>query len=396
MVYDVAILGGGASGMAAAVSLAKKGFTVAIMEAKPRIGQKILVTGNGRCNLTNLAISRANYHSENLDGVDKIITKYGCKEVMEFFASIGLLTRSKNGLVYPLSNKASSVLDVLRNALAKYKVNIITNFDISSVDKQGGKYGEQFFIKGMQSAAVQAKKLIIATGLKAHEGSDIGLVILEKLGHRVKKPYPALVQRKSDDSFINGLKGIKFMGEIRIFRGQELLRAEQGEILFTDYGISGIAVMQVSYLFSLYDDLRAELDFLPHMSYNEAKERLEYIEGFYKDSSVAAEEYLTGLVDKKLGMRILKYSGAGNSDLLNNLKARPIKITGHNGFKNAQVCGGGAFLDDFDSETLESKHLKGLYAIGEILDAVGDCGGYNLHWAWATALYAADVLEEVL
>lgn len=396
MIYDVAILGGGASGMVAAINLARKGFSVVIMEARPRIGQKILVTGNGRCNLTNLNISIDNYHSENLDVVEGVITKYGTAEVMEFFNGIGLLTRSKDDLVYPLSNKGASVLDSLRNALAKYKVNIHTNFDIKSIDKHGGQYGEQYFIRGSQGASLQAKKLIIATGLKAHDGLDTGLRILEKLGHSIKKPYPALVSLKSDDPFITGLKGVKFIGEIRVLRGFEVLRAERGEILFTDYGISGIAVMQLSYLFSLYDELRVELDFLPHMDFYEAKRTLEYIEDFYKNSSVTADDYLAGLIDKKLGTRILRYSGAKGLDLINNLKARPIKISGHNGFRNAQVCGGGAILSGFDPETLESRHLKGLYVIGEVLDAVGDCGGYNLHWAWATALYATDALGESL
>lgn len=382
--------------MAAAINLGKKGFKVVIMEAKPRIGQKILVTGNGRCNLTNLEISCDNYHSENLEMVEPVIAKYGTKEVREFFDSIGLLTRSKDGLIYPLSNKASSVLDVLRNALSKYKVNILTNFDIKSIDKHGGQYGEQYFIKGSHPSSLQARKLIIATGLKAHDGSDTGLRILEKLGHSIKPPYPALVQLKSDDPFISGLKGVKFIGEIRVLKGFEVLKAERGEILFTDYGISGIAVMQLSYLFSLYDELRVELDFLPHLDFYEAKRILEYIDDFYKDSPVTAEEYLAGLIDKKLGTRILRYSGAKGLDLINSLKARPIKISGHNGFRNAQVCGGGAVLSDFDPKTLESRKLSGLYVTGEILDVTGDCGGYNLHWAWASALYAADALGEVL
>jgi len=389
MVYDIVILGGGASGMVAAVKLAEKGFNVGLLEQKPRIGQKILLTGNGRCNLTNLKISPCNYHSDNLGIVDEVITKFGSAEVLNFFSSIGLLTREKDGLVYPMSNKASSVLDCLRNALSKYGVSIITDFSLKFADKQDDK----FVIKSIDDDITQAKKLIIATGSAAFQGTSKGLDILREFGHSIKELYPALVQLRSEDAFLKGLKGVKFNGEIRVRQGNDLLRREKGEMLFTDYGISGIAVMQVSYLFSLYDKLSLELDFLPHMNLSEVAEMLKNNKKFYQGSSVTAEDYLTGIVDRKLGIRLLKHGG--EKSLARNLKALPIKISGHNGFKSAQVCGGGASLDDFCKETLESLHVKGLYAIGEVLDAVGDCGGYNLHWAWASALYASEALGRV-
>ena len=385
MIYDIAIIGGGASGMAAAVSLAEKGLSVAIAEAKPRIGQKILVTGSGRCNLTNLNITSANYRSENPEVAEKIIARYGADEVRAFFSCIGLVTRSKDNLIYPLSNKAASVVDCLRFALSKYRVSIFTGFDAADVELGGGLYR----IKSREGGLIQARKVIIAAGGKAFNGTDTGLIILKKFGHSIKKTYPALVALTSEDAFLKGLKGVKFIGEIRVRRGSELLRTERGEILFTDYGISGIAVMQVSYLFSLYDDLVLELDFLPDMSLSEAEKTLEHMADFYSASSVTAEEYLSGIVDKKLGVRILKYSKGGS--LADNLKSMPLKISGTKGFKNAQVCGGGALLSGFNPNTLESRHAEGLYAIGEVLDAVGDCGGYNLHWAWATALYATNV-----
>lgn len=388
MIYDVAILGGGASGIAAAVSLAKKGINVVILEAKPRLGQKILVTGNGRCNLTNLDIGCENYHSENPEIVEMIITRYGCEQVRAFFSSIGLLTRNRGGLVYPLSNKAASVLDCLRNALAKYEVAVITGFDIKSADKQNGNY----IVKDCKNSFVQAKKLVVATGSRAYNGTDTGLSILKKFGHCIKKPYPALVQLKSVDPFIKGLKGTKFIGEIKVYKDNKLIRGERGEILFTDYGISGIAVMQVSYLFSLYDNLSLELDFMPDMDLSEVKETLKNIKTFYSDSSVTEEEYLSGLIDKKLGTRVLKYSNS--STLAKSLKAMQIKISEPGGLKNAQVCGGGAVLSGFSQDTLESNHTKGLYAIGETLDAAGDCGGYNLHWAWATALHVSKAIGE--
>jgi len=384
MVREITIIGGGASGLVAAINLAQKGHNVTILESKPRIGQKILVAGNGRCNLTNLSITRENYHSNNLDAVERIVTRYGCAKVLDFFKSIGLFTRSKGDLVYPLSNKASSVLDLLRAALAKYNARIITDFEVDGVEKNSNGY----IIKSNRDEQIKTDKLIVATGSKAYNGTDIGIKILKQFGHRINKIYPALVQLRSNDQFIKGLKGVKFDGEVRVYRGGDILRAERGEILFTDYGISGIAIMQVSYLFSMYDDCRLELDFLPDMSLEEVKNNLAYMADYYQDTSTKPEEYLTGLLDKKLGMRIIKHSD------LENLKTMPIQISGHNGYKNAQVCGGGAALEDFHINNLESHHSKGLYAIGEVLDAIGDCGGYNLHWAFACGLCVGREINE--
>jgi len=391
MFSDITILGGGASGLTTAINLAQKGYKTTILELKPRIGQKILVTGNGRCNLTNLNIKRENYHSNNLDAVQNIISHYDSTNVLDFFKSIGLFTRNKDNLVYPLSNKASSVVDLLRATLAKLNVTIITDFDIKDVTRQADGYN----ITSVNGEIIQSLRVIIATGLKAYDGTDIGLKILRSFGHNIIKPYPALVQLKSDDAFLKGLKGVKFIGEIKVRQGDNILRSERGEILITEYGLSGIAVMQLSYLFSLYDDCVLELDFLPDMSIEEVEKNLEYLEKFYKDS-LSLAEYLTGLVDKKLGMRIAKHSNTANPKrLAKNLKSMPINITGHNGFKNAQVCGGGASFNNFNTDTLESRHAKGLYAIGEILDVIGDCGGYNLHWAFASALCVSDAFERI-
>ena len=365
MTYDIAIVGAGASGLVAAIRLAQKGFKVVVIEQKPRIGQKILVTGNGRCNLTNLDIKPSNYHSQTPEIVNQIISKYDSGYVIDFFASIGLLTKNKDNLVYPLSNKASSVLDCLINAVSKYKIDVFTDFSINDIAQIEQK--------------VKAKKLIIATGQ-----AECGLNILKNLGHRIKKPYPALVQLRSDDLFIKGLKGVKVNCKIKAVQSNtnKILREEKGEMLFTDYGISGIAVMQLSYLFSLYDNLHIEVDFIPDVPYKELEKVLE----------LNIELNLTGIVDKKLGTRILKYSQNSHKKIVQNLKSCIIKISGHNGIKNAQVCGGGALLNEFNTNSLESIHAGNVYAVGEVLDAVGDCGGYNLHWAWATAMLVGDSL----
>ena len=389
MTHNITILGGGASGLTAAINLAQKGHKVHILESKPRIGQKILVTGNGRCNLTNLDIQCSHYHSDTPHIVQHMIDRCNTTEVLAFFKSIGLFTRSKDNLVYPLSNKASSVVDLLRAALAKYHVEIITDFEIRDVVK----HSDGYHIKSTQGHSIKTANLMIATGLKSYDGTDIGIHILKKFGHSIKKIYPALVQLKSNDAFLKGLKGVKFIGEIRVRRGGDILRAERGEILITDYGLSGIAVMQLSYLFSLHDNCTLELDFLPDMHFDELKKKLKYLHDFYKDTTTMPGEYLTGLVDKKLGMRIAKHS-TNLEDLARNLKSMSMTISGHNGFKNAQVCGGGAALDDFDKNTLQSRYAKGLYAIGEVLDVAGDCGGYNLHWAFASALCVSEAFHD--
>ena len=398
MVFDVAVLGGGASGLVCAIECAKTGLKVAVIEKGPVMGKKILVTGNGRCNMTNIDMGRGHYYGADNSAISHIIDRYDVKAVVAFFNSIGLYTKEKDGLIYPNSNKAASVTEVLRNAIIKYNVSEISDFEIKAVEKTDGK----FKILSADGKNVQAGKIVVATGLKAYDGTDIGLKILKKFGHGCCEIYPALVQLKTDSPFIKGLKGVKFNGGIKAVSKGKVMAEESGEILFTEYGLSGIAVMQLSKLYSIYGDLSISMDFLPHLDEGELIDILEKLRNFYMDTNMSAEEFLGGLVDKKLGQRIIKFSGVENlgtkinalSDkqirrIASCLKNVTVGITGHNGFKNAQVCGGGALMADFDIDTLESVYQKGLYAAGEVLDAVGDCGGYNLHWAWVTGLHVA-------
>ena len=401
MVFDVAVLGGGASGLVCAVECARRGLSTAVIDKNQIMGKKILVTGNGRCNLTNAAISPENYHGLDALKIFDIVEKYSAEDVTDFFKTIGLYTRARDGLIYPVGNKAASVTEALRNALVKYNVVQICDFDIKTLEKTG----ENFSVIPQSGKIVQAKNIVIATGLKAYDGSSIGLELLKKFGHDYNKIYPALVQLKTDSAFIKGLKGVKFNGQISAVSKGNVIAQENGEILFTEYGLSGIAVMQLSRLYSTCDELSISMDFMPDSQEDEVVEILHDLQRYFADTRISAEELLGGLVDKKLGHRILKFSGIDNLSveinkledkqlkrIAQSLKNTSVKITGHNGFKNAQVCGGGACLSEFNTDSLESVHEKGLYAIGEVLDCIGDCGGYNLHWAWITGIHAAKAI----
>jgi len=401
MGFDVAVLGGGASGLVCAIECAKAGLNVAIAERNHGLGKKILVTGNGRCNLTNTDIGPEHYYGSDKLMISKLLDLYSAEDVIRFFNGIGLYTRERDRLIYPNSNKAASVAEALRNGLVKYNVSVVSDFEIKDVKKENGK----FRISARDGKSLQAENIVVATGLEAYDGTDIGIGILKKFGHKCFEIYPALVQLKTDSAFIKGLKGVKFNGKISALSKGKVIGEEVGEILFTEYGLSGIAVMQLSRLYSEYDDLSILMDFLPHLTEEEVAKILTDIQDFYKDAEIAAEEFLGGLVDKKLGHRILKFSGIDNLSeniraiegkqilkIASAFKSTQVKITGHNGFKNAQVCGGGADLAGFDIETLESVYEKGLYAAGEVLDVIGDCGGYNLHWAWITGIHAAKAI----
>lgn len=395
----IVIIGGGAAGLTSAIAAAEvsKNNKVTILERKDRVGKKILATGNGKCNLSNINISKNNYYGNHIEFVENILNKYTAEDIINFFESIGVMCRVEDGRVYPYSNNASSVLTCLRNKLKALNVEEITDFDVESI-----KHDKNCFkIVAKNGETITASKIIITTGGCASEnlGSNgSGFKLLEGLGHNCTKLTPALVQLKTDGD-LKSIKGVKFEGAARVINGDKVLEEKHGEILFTDYGLSGICIMELSRFTRDYNNLNIELDFFPKHTESEIENillnRLKYL------NEVDISEFFVGMLNKNLGQVVLKKSGIEKMSLkasslthkqikevIKNLKNFKLKIIGTNGFKNAQVTAGGVLTKEFDSNTLESKINKNIYAAGEVLDVFGDCGGYNLHFAWATGLMA--------
>ena len=402
----VAIIGAGASGLACAVSLIKKvkennlPLSVTVFEAIDKAGKKILATGNGRCNLMNK--NEGDYYFCRDGFVRFALNKYNVKSNLDFFASLGLYTRSdEEGRIYPLSNQASGVLDALRLACEGYGVKLVTDYTVNIVKKENGKF--------IINNDLCFDKLVLACGGKAAVKKFNGYELLDQLGHNVTKVYPSLTKLEVRDSkLVKPLKGIRQKGVFTLYEGNKKIATEKGELLFTDYGISGIAVMQLSaFAVRCKGDIKINADFVNELTYEEL---VLAIERFARNSpGLINENLLSGLVSKRLGWSVLKASGIsldGYSGLLtkkeikmisSRLKSFEFIISGYKGFEEAQVTAGGADTALFKSKTMESVKVKGLYCIGELLDVDGLCGGYNLHWAWSSGRLCADsIINEQL
>ncbi|MBQ7875948.1 MAG: aminoacetone oxidase family FAD-binding enzyme [Clostridia bacterium] len=392
--YNILIIGGGAAGLAAAVSARKQNnnITIGVVEKNDRVAKKIHATGNGRCNFTNMDI-KSDYFYGDKSFVESVLTKFGTEEAISFFKELGILHRVEENRVYPISNQASAIADCLRLYLMENGVQFITDTFVSDVKKT-----KDGFLVG----DLTADKVIIATGGKASPnlGSDgSGYKLLESFGHKKTKLKPALVSLKTENSITKTLKGVKVFARVTLFENGKPIRADRGEILFTDYGVSGIPVMQISRFANA--GMSIVIDMLPDLS---KKETIgEIYERVYSLPEREGGELFSGLVNKKIAVPMLKYAEiekttvkAKNFTDKNILKCgeflKQLKLTilGDNGFENAQVCRGGIELNGFDAKTMESKLCKGLYAAGEILDVDAICGGYNLHWAWATGVIAGN------
>lgn len=396
----IIVIGGGASGMMAAISAARHGARVTILEHNDRVGKKILSTGNGRCNFTNTAQEPIFYRSDNLLFPWTVIEEYPAQKTIAFFTELGIYSRNKNGYLYPYSEQAGAVLDVLRMELERLKIRVYYNEHITRARKT--KNG---FEVRSENNVYSADAVVLAAGSRAaaHTGSDgSGYDIAKAFGHSVRPVLPALVQLKCRESFYKSLAGVRLQGKVSLFADESLEAFDTGEIQLTNYGISGIPVFQVSRYASqaLYDKkkVRAELDFMP--DFTDAQ-----FEGFLRHRISTRPERrmemcFTGLFNKKLCPLLLKLSGIRGTLLAGELGEKEIKalvktikhfsteIEGTNSFEQAQVCAGGIDTTEIDPETMESLLVPGLYLAGEIVDVDGICGGYNLQWAWSSGYVA--------
>lgn len=404
--HDLIIIGGGASGLIAAIIAKDLGKDVAIIEATDRIGKKILTTGNGRCNISNSNINSPfkNFHSENTDFFANVLNNFTVEDTKNLFLSLGLpITELENGKMFPKSLQASSVIDIFRMSLDDKNIPLYTSCKVINIEKS-----KKFTIhtNNEEFYEFSCKKLILSCGGKSapKTGSDgSGFKLSKLLGHNIIEPLPGIVQLKLDYPYLKALSGIKFDGSASIIIDDNIVRTEKGEILFTDYGISGPPILQLSSYASkaLYKNknVKISIDMFP----NETKEDIENF--IYSHFSIfnyrEISSCLIGVVNKKMISTLLKDIGIKDvhtccseldwkyiSILISRLKNWQFKCTGTNGFSNAQVTLGGVNTKEINNITLESKIVKDLYFCGEIMDVHGDCGGFNLQWAWSSGYLA--------
>ena len=397
---NVCVIGGGAAGMLAALTAAENGHRVLLLERQSRVGRKLLATGNGRCNLSNYHVSPAHYHG-GAGFCDFALSQFDVGETLQYFASLGLLTVSEaSGRIYPMSNMAGSVLDVLRYALERPEIDLQTGQTVTAVRK----IPEGFSVK-TETDTFSARCLILAAGgaagSKVGGGMD-GYRLAKSLGHHRTALYPSLVQLKTDPTYPRALKGVKAQCGISICRGSQVLARNSGEVLFTEYGVSGPAIFDLSRSVSAGgSDLTCLLNFFPDW---EEAEVLHWLS--QRQAAMAAHEastLLTGSCHTRLGQMICKSAGFTNQraagltrDDLRRIARQAthfaLPITGTCGFDQAQVTAGGLDTSEFDPRTLQRRLVPGLYACGELLDIDGDCGGYNLQWAWSSGRLAGKLL----
>ncbi len=393
----IGIIGGGASGMAAALQAAEnQNAEIHIFERQARLGRKLLATGNGRCNLTNLHSAEGGYFGEDPDFARAAIACHTPEETLAWFKSLGLYTVAEStGRVYPYSDQANSVLDILRFALQKPNIFIHTSWEITSVCRKNGR-----FILETPEDRFACDKLIIACGGVAGSklgGTMWGYKLLSKFGHKATKLRPALVQLRTDWQGMAALKGVRANCHAAIFRDDTLFSQSVGEIQFTENGISGPVIFEISRdVCATPGDWVCRLDLLPQMGEEELFNALK----LRKNSQLPAEELLTGILHNRLGRVLVKVSGIGGAAPISALtdtqlqavckavKGFEISLTEPMGMDSAQVTAGGVYTQDFNPETMESRIVPGLYACGEVLDIDGACGGYNLQWAWSSGRLA--------
>jgi predicted Rossmann fold flavoprotein len=420
----VAVVGGGASGMAAAIAAAMEGASVTVIERNDRFGKKLLGTGNGRCNLGNTTVSEAAYYGNSQDLLQKCLRIFTPSNTIRFFDRMGLVLWEKEQLLYPYSMQASMVADVLQMEMDSLGISIQRSSKVESIQaldegfslvvqkREGGK--TSFFFDAV----------IVACGGMTYpqSGSDgSGYVLAQKLGHTITPLFPALVPLVCEDSYCKLLSGVRAYARVHIYEAERELAWEEGEIQFTEYGLSGIPIFQVSHLVcerlhtyqsdARSKDLTAWIDFLPQWEEEALESWLSQrllLLGERKE-----EDFFCGLLHQKVMHTILRVAkGTENPrnvkageqtkkkvnrekdsiferyrQILNLCRAFPFHIVGSKGWEQAQVTAGGVRAEEV-SDTLESRLHPGLYFVGEMLDVDGICGGYNLHWAWCSGTIA--------
>ena len=393
----IGIIGGGAAGMAAALAASdNKDVQVILLERQARVGKKLSATGNGRCNLTNLHANEGGYHGEDPSFAAFALEKYNVEDTLNWFRSLGLFTvAEESGRVYPYSDQANSVVDVLRLALERENIRLETGFEVEKVKKNG----ENFHIEGT-GGTVECDRLIIACGGLAGTklgGSMSGYKLLRSFGHKCTKLRPTLVQLKSSWPGAASLKGVRANCHAQILFNGQLFAQSSGELQFTEYGLSGPVIFEISRdVCAQRGQWVCKLDLLPEIDEGTLKAELLR----RKQTNLPVSELLTGILHNRLGRVLTKSVGISDyvpvaqledyeiEAVCKAVKGFEVNLTEPMGMDSAQVTAGGIVTEEFDRSNMESKLVPGLYACGEVLDIDGDCGGYNLQWAWSSGRLA--------
>lgn len=396
----VAVIGGGAAGMMAAITAAREGVKVTILEHKDRIGKKILSTGNGRCNFTNTYQTPACYRSDNRDFAWNIIQKFNVEKTISFFKELGIYPKDRNGYLYPYSDQAAAILEVLQIEIAKLNICVMT--EINVLDIQPVKRGIRVTT---DKKTITVDSVILACGSKAAPvtGSDgSGYQLAKLFGHRIVPVLPALVQLRCAEKFYKSISGVRVQGTVEIYADDISLASDTGEIQLTNYGISGIPVFQVSRYAAkaIYQkqSVTAVLNFMPDMNKDEFLSFLQ--ERITLCPHKTLDEFFTGIFPKKLCELWIRLSRLPKEMRVSDLSVEQLEklvlliqhlrthITETNAFEQAQICCGGVDTTEINPDTLESNYVPGIYFAGELLDVDGICGGYNLQWAWSSGFVA--------
>lgn len=394
MQYDVIVIGGGASGIAAAVSAAEQQAHVLLIDQNDRLGRKILASGNGRCNILNCG--NPQYYGDP-DFAKAVLTECPYEELVSFFRQYGLfLTEEAEGRIYPLSFQSGPVMDVLKTALQILNVEILLQSTVCGIRKEA----ESFAVSLDNGLVYASRNVIVSCGSCAQPklgGSASGYELLSSFGHSCTELFPSLVPVMTDSVSVSGLSGIRARCTVAILDGDTVCHRENGEVLFTDYGISGICIMQCSRFIHGLRQPVFELNFLHGVFDSPAELRQELVRRRELFGSSSPVMLLDGILSARISYAVLKQAGIplrgeSCSDLNEQDLGRVseaafhyrIRITGTKGFDYAQVAAGGAACPEFDSRTMESRRVSGLYAAGEVLNVDGDCGGFNLMFAFAS------------
>jgi len=385
--------------MAALTAAERGGHAVTLLERQARVGRKLAATGNGRCNLSNLHCAPEAYHGHDAAFVVPALTALSVQQTRDWFLSHGLLTVVEpSGRVYPFSDQANSVVDVLRLSLASAGVQLETGCEVSALS-----FRQDAFFAESNLRTFAADAVIIACGGLAGEklgGSDSGYRLLQSFGHICTPLRPALVQLKTDPALVRSLKGVRAACRITLRRGAQAVATSAGEIQFTEYGISGPVVFEISR--SAASGMDAVLDLLPPLTDDALTTLL--AQKVAQFPHLTEENLLTGILHNRLGRTVLRIGGVSLDTPLASLRTRELKriaglvkafvlpLQGPLGTQQAQVTAGGISTGEFDPATLQSRLCPNLYACGEVLDIDGNCGGFNLQWAWSSG-YLAGLLK---
>jgi predicted Rossmann fold flavoprotein len=395
---DMIVIGAGAAGLIASITAARAGHTVTLLEQNSKIGKKILVSGNGKCNIDNKYISTNRFHGQNPDFIQEVLEDHDFDIVEKFFTSIGLeLIEGKEGKMFPMSLQAGSVVELLEYEAKRAGVKILCDCVVTSIDKKA----ELFTVETSQGVK-SGKKLLLSSGSPAAPqlgGSNSGYAFATKMGHTLIPRHPSLVQLCSEERWVKACAGVKITGIAQLYANGEYITEKKGDLLFTNYGISGLAILdlsrEVSTRLANFDYCELNLDLMPELS----KEKLTnlLLNRIEAGSLKPLDLWLQGVLNKKLIHIILEQSKCKAKleselnrkevgKLVYAIKNLKLSINDTKGFKGAEVATGGINTTEVKPQTMESKLVPDLYFAGEILDVDGDRGGFNFHFAWVSGL----------